>query len=185
MGVWEKVLLPIGIGVGTAVVTLAGVAVHKLDKLSKKFDKSVSELEDSTVKDIQQTVVQKAVENAASTQVKDYLRDVHSVVMANARTELQKEAKAAVSDAKTVIQDQVTSKVSEEAAKIDIAEMRKEVREKAEEKVLGKFDDNLQDIMDRFAGNLSATYKTYSNFAEMMSKLNKNSDDGKARITIG
>lgn len=185
MSVWEKVLLPIGIGVGTAVVTLAGVAVHKLNKLSKKFDKSVSELEDSTVKDIQQTVVQRAVENAAQNTVKDYMRDMHNVVLSDANRELRKEAQEAVSEAKKDIHAKVQEVTAEEASKIDMVEFRKAVRDKAEQKVLTKFDDNLQDIVDKFSGNLGNIQKIYSSIAETVRKTSDKSDDGKVRFTLG
>jgi uncharacterized membrane protein YheB (UPF0754 family) len=167
------------------VVTLVGVAVHKLNKLSKKFDKSVSELEDSTVKDIQQTVVQKAVENAAQNTVKDYMRDMHNVVLSDANRELRKEAQEAVSEAKKDIHAKVQEVTAEEASKIDMIEFRKAVRDKAEQKVLAKFDDDLQDVLDRYNSSLGQVTKVYTNIADTIRKVADKGDDGKVRFTLG
>lgn len=185
MGTMEKVGISVAIGLGTALVSLAGVAVHKLNGLSKKFNKSVRELEETTIKDIQQTVVQTAVENAAKSSVNDYMRDVHNVVLSDARAELKKEASAAVEDARKDIREKVTAEISEAASKIDMIELKREVRDKAEQKVLAKFDDNLQDVVDKFGRNIGAVSNIYSTIANDIRRTVSKDDDGKVKLTLG
>ena len=67
-----------------------------------------------------------------------------------------------------------------------MAELRKSVRDKAEESVLAKFDDNMQDILDKLNGNLSRIQKVYSNLEEAMNPIaKKHDDDKKVTFSLG
>lgn len=159
--------------------------MYKLSKLGKRFDRSIAELDELTVKDIQKTMVREAVDKAAKTEVNGYLRDAHDDVLREARDELHKETARAVGDAKEMISQKVNETITEEAAKIDMVEFRKTVRDKAEQKVLAKFDDNLQDIIDKFSGNLSSVQRIYTSIAETVRKTTDKGDDGKVTFRIG
>ena len=181
----DKIVISAGVTLGSALVALGGVAVHKLHRLSKKFDRSVSELEDVTIKDIQKEMVRSAVENAAKATVDDYMKDVNRAVLADARAELRREANAAVSEAEKDIRERVTEELSEAASKIDIAEMKREVRAKAEAKVLSRFDDNLSDVVGKYSKSLGGIAEAYSTIANDIRKAVTKDEDRKVTLNLG
>ena len=66
---------------------------------------------------------------------------------------------------------------------IDMAEMKRSAREKAEAKILEKFDGNLEDLLAKFNENLSNIQKIYGGIADAISK-GKEKDNG-IKFTIG
>lgn len=184
MSAMDKLIVTVGITVGTAAVALGSVVLYKISNFAKRFDKSVAELSKSTVDDIQRVVVQDAVDKAAKNSVNDYMRDMNRVVLSEAQRELQKEAAKAVDEARKDIQSRVTDEVSSEVSRIDIDEMRREVRQKAEQKVLSKFNDDLQDVADKFGQSLRGVGNIYSTVANDIRKAVMRDDGREVKLSL-
>lgn len=170
---WNKVVIAFGAAFGTALLAALGVDIYEHQKVAKKIDTAAGNLKAASVKEIQDGIVEKAVKSAADEKVAAYMRGLHNQVMDEANTELSKAAKKAVEDASAEVKVKVGEKISEEAAKIDISELKKSARDKAEAKILEKFDGNLEDLLEKFNDNLGNIQKIYGGIADAISKTNE------------
>lgn len=172
------------VATGTALTTIGGIALNKITKMTKKFDKSVKDMEEITVKDIQAKLVEEAVNRAADDRVGQYVALANRAVLSDARETIRKEVDVAVKEASRDISDRVSSEISDRAAQIDMDDLKRRVRDKAEQKVLQKFDGNLQDILDKFSGNLSQVQKIYGSIADTLGKGTAKDDDKKITFSL-
>ena len=177
------------IGGGVFAVTVLGltlVGLSKINTMAKQFNKATSEMKDVTVKDIQDAIVESAVRDAAEDKVSGYVARARNEVMDAAKAELSTEVRAAVNEAKPEIKNQLTGEIERQVANIDIEDMKKTVRAHAEEKVLNKFEGNLQDLLDKYSGNLARIQKIYDSVAEAMGKgINGKDSGGKLTFSVG
>jgi hypothetical protein len=91
-------------------------------------------------------------------------------VTAELRTEIKNKVRIAVSDAFASVKGSVSDETKRQVAKLDISELRTEVKEEAKEKILAKFDGDLDDILTEFNQNLANVQKIYTSIAENISK---------------
>lgn len=178
-----KNLVVAGIIAGAVVISsIGGVIIHKVNKIGEKFNKSFKDLEKATEKDISEALVKKAVEEAADETVQTYIRRVGDTALADSKAEVRDAVRKAVQAAKAEINEQVSDRISAEAALIDMEELQKATRAKAEEKILSKFNGNLDDLLGKFNENLSNVQKIYDGIAEAMGKK----DSGKEiKFSVG
>ena len=179
----NKVVMAFGAAFGTALLAALGIDIYEHHKVSKKIDVATGNLKTASVKEIQDGIVESAVKAAADDKVASYMRGLHNQVMDDANSELTKAAKKAVDDASIEIKTKVGDKISELASKIDISELEKSARDKAEAKILEKFDGNLDDLLVKFNDNLSNVQKIYGGIADAISKGQEQSKG--LKFTIG
>lgn len=180
---WNKIAMAFGAAFVTALTAALGVDIYEHRKVAKKIGMATGELKTAAVKDIQQGIVEQAVKAAAEESVASYIRTVRNDVMAEARDKIGLEVKEAVKACELVTQKEVLDKISSEAGKIDISELKKSARDKAEQKILEKFDGNLEDLLAKFNDNLSNVQKIYGGIADAISKTNER--DKGLKFTIG
>lgn len=176
----------IGVSVGAFGMTvLAAMAadIYEHHKVAKKIGISVEELGTASKDTIKEALVERAVESAAERGVEARLNRVKNEVMSEARVKLSEETRKAVKEASDQIQREVGEKIATEASMIDMTEMKRSAREKAEAKILEKFDGNLEDLLQKFNENLSNIQKIYGGIADAISK-GKEKDNG-IKFTIG
>lgn len=172
------------IGVGTLVLSALGIVdIFERRETNKKIGMSMKELKESSVKDIQHNVVERAVKSAADDRVSDYMRQVKNEVLSDAKQRLSDETRRAVLSASEQIQKEVADRISTEASLIDMTALKKSARDKAEEKILDKFDGNLEDLLEKFNDNLSNIQKIYGGIADAITKT-KEQGNG-IKFTIG
>lgn len=173
---FEKFIVPAVVAVGTMVLGAIGIDIYQNKQIAKKVDMSVHDLKSAAANDIHEGIIRKAVEEAADSAVQDYIRDVKSEVVSQARRVLSDEARKAVREASDTIQKEVGDRVASEAALIDMAALKKSARDKAEQKILDKFDGNLEDLLSKFNDNLSNVQKIYGSIADAVTKTNAKSN---------
>lgn len=167
---WNKIIAVGTMLTGVAVLVAAGLIGSKTNTISKKFDKSVSDLEKATENDITESLVETAVSNAAKKKVSNYVEHVGDTVLSDSKQQITDAVRKAVAAAKTEMIDQVSERISTEASLIDIDDLKRSARDRAEEKILSKFDGNLDDLLEKFNENLSNVQKIYNGIADAMSK---------------
>lgn len=172
------------VGAGMTVLGALGIAdFFEHRETNKKIGMSMKELKNSSVKEIQRNVVESAVRSAAEDSVNEYVRRVNNEVMNDARQKISDETRKAVLNASDSIKKEVSERISTEASLIDMTDLKKSARDKAEEKILNKFDGNLEDLLAKFNDNLSNIQKIYGGIADAISK-GKENDKG-VKFTIG
>lgn len=163
---------------------LGVVDIFEHRETNKKIGMSMKELKASSVREIQQSIVESAVKSAATEKVSDYMSRVKNEVLADARQKLADETRKAVKEAGETIQKEVGERISTEASLIDLTELKKSARDKAEEKILNKFDGNLDDLLAKFNKNLSNVQDIYEGIANAINKGKKEESNG-LKFTIG
>lgn len=180
---FEKVIVKLMIGAAAIVCGAVGYDIYEHRKIGKKLDMSCKELEKASVQEIQESLVEQAVKYAAQSSVYNYMERVHGDVMLDAKNKISEEARKAVKDAAETIRKEVGDRISNEAAMIDMASLKKSARDAAEAKILEKFDGNLEDLLAKFNDNLSNVQKIYGGIADAITKT-KEKDNG-IKFTIG
>ncbi len=158
---------------GTLVVGVVAAFWGKLDNLAKKLDTSVNGLKDVTTDKIKDTIIEKAVKEAADEQVTGIVMKVQNDVMTSAKEKLNDEVRRAVKEAQNEIQSTVSERISKEAELIDIEDLRKVVRKKAEDRIVNKFDGSLDDLLGKFNENLGNVQRIYGGIANAIGSANK------------
>ena len=143
-------LVAIGYAIGTHT---------KMAKISERLDRSINDLADNMEIDIPEKLIDKAaVEEATKEVINQIKNDIHTKV----QREVDKEYDS--------IKDSVLKEITVSASKIDAYKVRNDVIESAKKAALEKFDDNLDDILEKFNKDLDNTSKIYSSIRDAITK---------------
>lgn len=164
----NKIIGAIVIGTGAVLTTAVGYLGCKLRKLANNVGMSVSEMEEASKKDIQEAMIEKAVKNAAEIKTEHYIHMAGNRVTKEALDTIQTEVRKSVDEAKVKVESQVEGRITEQVANLDIDSLKKTVRERAEKKVIEKFDGKLDDILKDFSDNLDRVKKIYTSIADTL-----------------
>ena len=159
------------VGIGVTILTGLGlVDLFEHRETNKKIGMSLKELKDASKDCIKESLVDAAVESAAETAVNEQLTKLREGALASAKVQMYDEVRKAVTAASSQIKKEVSDRISTEASMIDMTALKKSAREKAEEKILNKFDGNLEDLLSKFNDNLGNIQKIYGGIADAISK---------------
>lgn len=153
------------VGIGCAIG-----AYIKVSKISKKLDKSIDELANDMEIDISEEVINEAVEKAVKVEVEKAVSRATTQAYAEVKADIHAKVANAVSSEYDKLKDSVLKEITAEAAKIDVARVRRDVEKAANEAALKKFDDNLDDILKKFNDSLDNTSRIYSSIRESLTK---------------
>lgn len=153
-----------GVVLAIGSVAAAVYCGKKLKDVMGVVNSAVTDVSNLTYIDVQQAVVDKAVEraaaNAAGKAVKateNLMRDTVSAAVTNA-----------VANAKGQIKSGVTEKIAMEVALIDKSELVADIEEQAKQLIVDKFEGKLDGIASDFSRNLENVGKIYQSIAESM-----------------
>lgn len=159
------------IGVGYAIG-----AHTKMAKVSERLDRKIDELSDDMEFDIPEEIINKAIDKAVQNETKRVVAIAANDALKEVKKDFHSQIKAAIDSEYNNLKDSVLKKITEEAAKIDTARVRRSVEEAAKEAALEKFDDNLDDILEKFNNDLDNTSRIYSSIRKTITASN---DSGK------
>jgi hypothetical protein len=125
--------------------------------------------------DVPDELVDLAVKRAVDRETNLVVRRATCDIVDSTKRDIQKEVKSSVENVYSDIRASVSKEISYQVANLDINKMKSEVKEKAKELVLEKFDGNLNSLLEDFNQSLSNVSKIYESIAESMSKK-KDSD---------
>ena len=172
------------VGVGMLALSAIGVAdIFERREMNRKIGVSMKEVKEASEKEISAIMLEKAVQNAANEMTNTFMQTLKTDIVREARIKLEDEAHKAVKEASDQIQKDVSETISKEASLIDMTNLKKMARDKAEAKILEKFDGNLEDLLSKFNDNLSNVQRIYGGIADAISKTNESSKG--LKFTIG
>ena len=155
-----------GVVLAIGSVAAAVYCGKKLKDVMGVVNSAVTDVASLTYIDVQQAVVDKAVEraaaNAAGKAVKateNLMRDTVSSAVTNA-----------VANAKGQLKSAVTEKIAMEVALIDKSELVADIEEQAKQLIVDKFEGKLDGIAADFSRNLENVGKIYQSIAESMTQ---------------
>ena len=155
-----------GVVLAIGSVAAAIYCGKKLKDVMGVVNSAITDVESLTYIDVQQAIVDKAVEraaaNAANKAVKtteNLMRDTVSAAVTNA-----------VANSKGQLKSAVTEKIAMEVALIDKSELVEDIEEQAKQLIVDKFEGKLDGIAADFSRNLENVGKIYQSIAESMSQ---------------
>lgn len=153
------------IGIGYAIGTR-----KKMNDICDKIDKTIEEVSGDIKINISETVVRKAVDKAVDRDVEYEVKRATDRVIKDIEKDIKSQVQSAINSEYADLKKKVSDEMTEKVSKIDISSLKADVREQAAEKILDKFDGNLDDILENFNNNLTSVQKIYSSIAKSMSK---------------
>lgn len=148
-----------------------GLAMHtKLAKVADRLDKSIDDLSKGTEVDIPKEIIDRAVEKAVTAEAKKVVEKATEEALTELKRDIRTNVSAAVDKEYETIKDTVLEKVTDAAAKIDVAKVRSDVEKAAKTAALDKFNDNLEGILQTFNDNLNNTSRIYNSIASSMTR---------------
>lgn len=150
---------------------LAGASVlaaiycgKKLKDVMGVVNSAVTDVSSLTYIDVQQAVVDKAVEKAAQNAAGKAVKATEGLMTSM----VERAVTSAVVNAKEPLKQAVTEKLAREVALIDKSELVEAVEEQAKTMILEKFEGRLDGIAADFSRNLENVGKIYQSIAETM-----------------
>lgn len=153
------------IGLGYAIGTR-----KKMKHVGALLDKSIDELANSTPVDISEDMVSKAVDRAVEREASKAVTRATALALSEVREDIHKKVKAAVDKEYEALKENVLKEIVEESSKIDYRRVRNEVEKAAKENALEKFDENLDEITEKFKDDLDSMVKFHKSIANIMGK---------------
>ena len=166
----NKVVACIGGALGTCGIAYLIYNSIKINKVCKKMNTTIDQLADEIEIDISESIVEAAVQQAIDKEVtKIAIVEANKVSKAIQR-DVHDQIKTAVDVSYSELKEKISKDMAKQAANINIQELKDKVRAEAEEKILEKFDHELDDISEKFNKNLDNVGKIYQSIADTMNK---------------
>lgn len=161
----ERIALIVLSGASVVAALYCHSQMRKSVKLLNKAADSVAEL---TVVDVQQGIIDRAINNAANREVGRAVTRAVRLVEDEMTSETQKRVRNAVQQCQGKLQKAVTDAIAKEAAKVDKDDIMEEATERAKEMLLERFDGKLDGLMSDYQRNLDNVGKIYQSIASSM-----------------
>ncbi|MBQ8707865.1 MAG: hypothetical protein IJ523_07250 [Succinivibrionaceae bacterium] len=161
----ERIALIVLSGASVVTAVYCHSQMRKSVKLLNKAADSVSEL---TVVDVQQGIIDRAINNAANREVGRAVNRAMRMMEDGIASETQKRVRNAVQQSQGKLQKAVTDAIAKEAAKVDKDDIMEEATERAKEMLLERFDGKLDGLMSDYQRNLDNVGKIYQSIASSM-----------------
>lgn len=158
------------VGIGYAIGTHT-----KMAKISERLDRSINDLADNVDFDIPEKLVDKAIEEAAKNEARRAVEEATKEVTNQIKNDIHAKVQKEVDKEYDNIKESVLKEITVSASKIDASKVRKDVEEAAKKTALDKFDDNLDDILEKFNKDLDNTSKIYGSIREALTKNSSSS----------
>lgn len=153
------------VGIGYAIGTHT-----KMAKISERLDRSINDLADNVEFDIPEKLVDKAIEEAAKNEARRAVEIATRETVEQVKNDIHTKVQREVDKEYDNIKESVLKEIAVSASKIDASKVRKDVEEAAKKTALDKFDDNLDDILEKFNKDLENTSKIYGSIREALTK---------------
>lgn len=179
------------VGLGGVIVGLVGIGYaigsrKKLNDICERIDSTVNEISWNMGQDVKDKISDSIIEEAVNRAVEDRVaREVNREVKRiadNTRGTIDSEVRSAVKAIYPDIRKSCTEKVTAEVSKINVKDLSDAVREDAREKVVEKFDGQLDDILEKFNTDLDNISKIYTSIARKISGSDGSKD---LKISLG
>lgn len=151
-----------------ASVVAAVYCGKKLKDVMGVVNSAVTDVSSLTYIDVQQAVVDKAVEKAAQNAAGKAVKATEGLMTSM----VERAVTSAVVNAKEPLKQAVTEKLAREVAMIDKSELTEAIEESAKAMILEKFEGRLDGIAADFSRNLENVGKIYQSIAETMQPKN-------------
>ena len=167
-------LISAGIVVGAGFVFGSSIyLLFKMNKLVKVVNATTDTLADGLEIDVPESMIKYAVEKAVNREVKAEVEKIGYDIRRESKDSIKKQVSVSVDEAKSGIKSSVETEIKKQLFDLDITDMKREVKAEAKQKVMDKFEGDLDSILEDFNKNLENVTKIYDSIATSVSKKNE------------
>lgn len=172
----------LGVAFGLVGFGYAMGAHSKMAKISEKLERSIDDLAGNTPIDIPNGMIERAVEKAVALEAKQAVSKATDAAIVAVKRDIHKQVTDAVESEYSNIKGTVLEELVTEASKIDAKRVRADVERAAKEIALEKFDDNLDDILQKKNEELENAIKIYKAVADAVAPTRSNDNEVVLRL---
>jgi ketopantoate reductase len=158
----------IGLGIGAVGFCYAAYLHMRLKNMEDVIESSINNISKDVNIDIPETMVDKAVNRAMEREVEKAVRAASHEVISRIRKDIQSEVRASVNESYSDIRKSVSDEIAKQVANMDLRPLRDDVKEKAKQMIVEKFNENLDSLLQDFNQNLTNVSKIYGSIADSM-----------------
>lgn len=151
--------------VGTGLGIYAIVQNHRMERI---FSDGVERVRKLTSVEVSQAIVDEAVNRAAGAEVSRAVTQIVNRSRDAMAQEIASKVKSAVSEQYGTLSKAVKESIVKKAADIDIDDLRAEVVERAKEAIAERLDSDLDEVIEKYNGELQNVGKIYQAVATLM-----------------
>lgn len=172
----------LGVAFGLVGIGYAMGTHSKMAKISEKLDRSIEDLASDMPIDIPSSMIERAVEKAVAAEAKQAVGKATDAAIVAVKRDIHKQVTDAVESEYSNIKGAVLEELVTEASKIDAKRVRADVEKAAKEIALEKFDDNLDDILQKHNDELANVTKIYKAIADTVAPSKSNDNEVVLRL---
>lgn len=151
---------------GVAAIGIAAFSAIKMGRIEKKLGDSITSLADKTVPEIQDAMVQRAIDTAVNREVEKQVKIASENAVLAVKNDISRQVRKAVEDAYGEVEHDVKLKLEKEVGEVNIDKIKREVIERAKDRAAEKFEDDMNDILQKYNENLEQVSKIYGGIAK-------------------
>ena len=170
---WDVTIGFCGLILGCVGFGYAIGARRKMHDICDKLDTTIDSMSKDMEFDIPQAMIDQAVDKAIDREVGRMVRIASDEVTADAKRNICKAVNTTVVSIYSEIKDSVSKEVGRQVSRIDMDDLSRSVKKEAEQKIVEKFDGNLDDLLDKFNSNLNNVSKIYNSMSNAMCRNNE------------
>ena len=159
------------IAFGGSIIALGySMILHKkLKDTQDLVESTVDNIAEDLEIDIPQKLVDEAIKKAVTREVSKFVRQAADEAVRDVRRDILVEVTTLVAASVGETKKAVSTEIIKQVSNINIQDLKNEVKELAKDKILEKFDGNLDSLLSDFNQNLNNVSKIYKSIAENMS----------------
>lgn len=161
---------------GVAGIAYALYTSHKMKNICNKLDKSIDDVAANVKVDISNVIIDTAVEKAVEKEAGVAVKKATDKAVKDIHDDISKEVKTAVREHYSNLKEDVAKEMRKQVGEIDIREIKEDVIDKAKDQLAAKFDNSLDDLLDKYNKDLANVSKIYNSIAGSIA--GNNSDRG-------
>ena len=161
----------VALAVSAIGLVIACASKEKSETVANALGTTVKELSSKELPvDISERVIEKAirakVDGTVSEMVRKAASEAEKEVTADVKDKVTREINARYEDVKSDVARELKAQVG----RVDISAVKKQVVEDAKEEAMDKFKDSLDEVLEKFDGQLNNVGAIYSHIAKKMSE---------------
>ena len=139
------------------------VGVHcKMNALAKKLDSKIDRLADDAAIQIPEYIIKDAVDKAVVNRTDYAIQRATSAAITDIHAETARQVKSAINKEYVTLQGSVKKEIKDQLGRIDISDLREEVKDEAKNHLA----ESMEDILDDFNDNLKNVKKIYGSISD-------------------
>ena len=163
----EKLLLVTG---GVALLGHVLYLNIKVRVLDKYIDRSIASIADDISVEVPNEILNAAIDKAVTEEVHREVKYATQRIISDTRDDIRRMVRQEIDHQSKIIKQTTADEIRRQVKNIDVDDLKKEIKDEAKEKIISKFENDLDGLLEEFNNNLANVSKIYESIADTMRK---------------